>query len=158
MNRKQDICKPLMFITLLLIHTLTLAASPTLARSMDVKMLDVMYYRDGGTTGFEAEVDGKRRLFCLDGRARIGIDPGSDIKPVYHVFLNATHPEHPNAIKIPIGGKEEAGILAIISTWIDAELSPSAQHKLLESNVPLTRHQTKLFWAMKVLERLKKRQ
>lgn len=59
-------------------------------------MIDVLYYRDGGTTGFEAEVDGKRTLFCLDGRMRIRVDPSSDIKLVYHVFLNATHPEHPN--------------------------------------------------------------
>lgn len=155
MDRIQKSCKPLIFSILLLTHTLSLAASPAPARPLDIKMVDVMYYRDGGTTGFVAEVDGKRVLFCLDGRARLGTDP--DIKPVYHVFLNATHPGNPNAIKIPIGGKEEARILAIISTWIDAELTPSAQHKLLKSNAPKTKQQGELLWGITVRERLKKR-
>lgn len=67
MKTTQSIYKTLMLITLLLIHILSLAAYPSTARPLEVKMIDVMYYRNGGTTGFEAEVEGERRLFCLDG-------------------------------------------------------------------------------------------
>jgi len=121
----------------------------------EVKMIDVLYYRDGGTTGFITKVDGKKELFCLDGRAVSGIIS----KPQWHVFLDATHPTHVGAKKVPIGGKEEARIITILSSWINSELSTLEQKELLHGQAPRTDLQkTKLWWAMRVRARLASRQ
>ena len=122
---------------------------------LEVKMIDVLYYRDGGTTGFVTEVDGLMELFCLDGRAV----SGSISKPQWHVFTDATHPTHAGAKKVPIGGNEEARIITILSTWINSELSIPEQKELIQGKAPRTDLQkTKLWWAMKVKRRLVSRQ
>ena len=47
---------------------------------LSVKMVDVTCFRDGGTTGFETQVDGHKELFCLDGR----MVPASDQSYMWH--------------------------------------------------------------------------
>ncbi len=122
---------------------------------LSVKMNNVLYYRDGGTTGFEAEIDGHKELFCLDGR----MAPASGSTGQRHIYLNATHPSHIGASKIPIGGKEEARIIAILSTWIDSELSHAKQQELLDGSAPRTDlKETKLWWALRVKKDLESRQ
>ncbi len=134
---------------------LALANQNTEAPPLSVKMDDVLYYQDGGTTGFEAEVDGHKELFCFDGR----MVPASDSLGKRHVYLNATHPSHVGASKIPIGGKEEARIITILATWIDSELSHSKQQELLQGSAPRTDlKETKLWWALRVKENLDLRQ
>lgn len=122
---------------------------------LEVKMIDVLYYRDGGTTGFVTEVDGRRELFCLDGRAV----SGSIFKPQWHIFTDVTHPTHAGAKKVPIGRDEEIRIITILSTWINSELSITEQKELIQGKAPRTDlHKTKLWWAMKVKKQLVSRQ
>lgn len=118
----------------------------------EVKMVDVFYYKDGGTTGFEVEVNGVLEHFCLDGRM------GHVDREHRHVFLNATHPSHQGAIKVQIGSAEEVRVLAILNIWLDAELSHSVQHLPLEGDShSLTIEETKIQWALKVRDILRSR-
>lgn len=121
----------------------------------DVKMIDVYYFRDGGTTGFAAEVDGTSEQFCLDGRA---VSAGI-AHPQWHVFLDATHPTKAGAKKVAIGGKEEARIITILSAWINSELSATEQNNFVnEGTFRTDRHKAKLWRAMNVRDRLMARQ
>ncbi len=134
-------------------------ACPAFGNDMDVflsgpvRMIDVLYYRDGGTTGFIVEVNGIEERFCLDGRVE------SISGPQRHVYLNATHPSQDGAKEIPIGGDEEARILSILSTYLDSELSAEEQSRLLEDpDRKFSLHLTKLWWTLRVKETLRSRQ
>lgn len=120
--------------------------------SAQIRMIDVIYYKDGGTTGFILELNGIEERFCLDGRME------SISGTQRHVYLNATHPSQAGAKMLPIGGDEEAMILSILSNYLDSELSAEEQSRLLQDpDRKFSPLMTKLWWTLRVKETLRSR-
>lgn len=116
-----------------------------------VEMIDVLYYRDGGTTGFIVRVNGELEHFCLDGRM-------STAPQKRHIFLGATHPTAPGATQVAIAGKEEFRVLGILDAWLNSQLSTADQTALLAGDAPRDSiEKTKMWWALRAREQLKNR-
>jgi hypothetical protein len=116
-----------------------------------VEMIDVLYFRDGGTTGFAMKVNGRLEHFCLDGRM-------STTPKTRHIFLGATHPTAPEATRTAIAGEEESRVLGILDAWLNSELSTAEQSALLAGDAPRDSiEKTKMWWTLRVREQLKNR-
>ena len=111
------------------------------------RIVDVLYFRDGGTVGVILEDEKKKRTsFCFDRRL------GSETPN--RIYVGATHPENKGAKLVEKGSSLEETILFGLRKALDVKHSPSEQKKLLrkESAADLQGEETKIWWILKALE------
>lgn len=123
-----------------------------------IEIKEVMYYRDGGTTGvILIDKNSQEFQFCLDGRMQFG----EEVEP-YQIYVGSTHPEGTGAESIPIDGVEEKSLLKILEYYIDQKLSLFEQEKLIKCLYPLdlsnlSEKEIELARIMAIIETLKNR-
>jgi len=120
-----------------------------------VEIIDILYYRDGGTTGIIIKDSyGKNFSFCFDGRLQ---EVNKTNKR--HIYLGATYPTDPNAQKLLIGGAEEKSILKILRNWVAGKIPKEEQVKLSNINtvVGLSEEELKIYRVLKIIGILENR-
>jgi len=82
-----------------------------------VKVLDVAYWKDGGSIGLVlSDANGREHAFCLDGRS-LPTKEHPDEQGTRNLFLGATHPTRKGAKAVARRGPEESALYGVMLRW-----------------------------------------
>lgn len=125
-----------------------------IAKPSTPKLKNLVYFEDGGTTGFVLEKDGTEISFCFDGRL--------ETKTPCRIFAGATHPESEDAELVVVGSDREKELIRLLHAYLNSEYTKQKQAELLSKGsweLPKPEaHAWKLLQAIDAWERVVKKQ
>jgi hypothetical protein len=114
--------------------------------NLPAEIVDVQYYRDGGTIGVKAKDSNNQVIqFSLDNRL--------NTKTRQYVYLGAMHPSDANAIKLNKGSTTELAVIKLLRSWLKKEIPSVENIQSDEANIPddLIQERFKIFQIVNIV-------